>query len=112
MARSLKTHLEGLDIANPEKHFDSLVYTLGKKRTRLPWTSTFPVNNVAELIKILDGARFKPRRVASTTPKIGFVFTGQGAQWYAMGRELIEAYPVFKAAVLEAEEALRDVGCN
>lgn len=112
MAKNLKTHLEGLDTTNQEKYFDSLVYTLGQKRTRLPWTSAFPVNNVTDLIKTLDGARFKPRRIASSTPKIGFVFTGQGAQWYAMGRELIEAYPVFKAAVLEAEEALRDVGCN
>ena len=112
MAKNLKTHLEGLDIANHEKYFDSLVYTLGQKRTRLPWTSAFPVSNVTDLVKMLDGPRMKPRRAAPATPKIGFVFTGQGAQWYAMGRELIEAYPVFKAAALEAEEALRDVGCN
>ena len=31
--------------------------------------------------------------------KIGFVFTGQGAQWWAMGRRLLDADPIFRAAV-------------
>jgi acyl transferase domain-containing protein len=40
------------------------------------------------------------------------VFTGQGAQWYAMGRELIEPYPVFKATLFEAESYLNDFGTD
>lgn len=36
------------------------------------------------------------------------VFTGQGAKWYAMGRELIEAYPVFKEAIQEADKHIFD----
>jgi acyl transferase domain-containing protein len=61
------------------------------------------------LIKSLEFGKFKPSRT-NEAPKIGFVFTGQGAQWWAMGRELIEAYPVFKDCVIEAEGYLKEFG--
>ncbi|HYH79591.1 MAG TPA: beta-ketoacyl synthase N-terminal-like domain-containing protein, partial [Longimicrobium sp.] len=32
-------------------------------------------------------------------PRVAFVFSGQGPQWWAMGRELLETEPVFRAAV-------------
>jgi acyl transferase domain-containing protein/NADPH:quinone reductase-like Zn-dependent oxidoreductase len=40
------------------------------------------------------------------------VFTGQGAQWYAMGRELITTYPVFGASIKEADAILKDLGAD
>ena len=39
----------------------------------------------------------------AAAPKLGFVFTGQGPQWYAMGRELIETEPRFREVVQEIE---------
>ncbi|EGX89765.1 polyketide synthase, putative [Cordyceps militaris CM01] len=44
---------------------------------------------------------------AGPAPRLGFVFTGQGAQWYAMGRQLIEESPFFKSVLLECEAALQ-----
>jgi amino acid adenylation domain-containing protein len=41
------------------------------------------------------------------TPKIALVFTGQGAQWWAMGRRLLDADPVFRAAVEACDAAFR-----
>jgi amino acid adenylation domain-containing protein len=40
-------------------------------------------------------------------PRIGFVFTGQGAQWWAMGRRLLDADPIFRAAVDACDLAFR-----
>jgi amino acid adenylation domain-containing protein len=37
-------------------------------------------------------------------PKVAFVFTGQGAHWWAMGRGLFKSDPVFRAAVEACDE--------
>ncbi|KAF7588746.1 hypothetical protein BBP40_005272 [Aspergillus hancockii] len=36
----------------------------------------------------------------------------QGAQWYAMGRELLSSYPVFRNSIQEANEYLQTLGCQ
>ncbi len=41
------------------------------------------------------------------TPRIAFVFPGQGAQWIGMGRELLARSAVFRAAVEQCEQAVR-----
>ena len=39
------------------------------------------------------------RRAPGGAPRVAFVCGGQGPQWWAMGRELLESEPVFRAAV-------------
>jgi amino acid adenylation domain-containing protein len=40
-------------------------------------------------------------------PRVAFVFTGQGAHWWAMGRGLLQHDPVFRQAVEECDEEFR-----
>lgn len=94
-----------------------LSYTLGERRTLFQWVAAHQVrlegkNGLDAVIQALDSPRFKPGRVPSRCPRIGMVFTGQGAQWYAMGRELLTSYPVFRRSVEEAESHLRAIGAN
>ena len=42
--------------------------------------------------------------------KVVFMFTGQGAQYAAMGKELFEREPVFRAAIRRCDEILTSVG--
>ena len=114
MASNLKDYLQSVNLESEEedRFLDNLAYTLGQRRSRFPWISTYVAGSVPELIAALDNEKLKPSRDGSHQPRLGFVFTGQGAQWHAMGRELIEAYPVFKASILEADRYLREFGCN
>lgn len=60
--------------------------------------------------KVMDGAKNRPDDL-----QLGFVFTGQGAQWHAMGRELYgqqHGYPVYRSAVERADRCLRKLGSH
>ena len=49
-------------------------------------------------------ASVQPRRaVAEGGAKIAFVFSGQGPQWWAMGRDLLQSEPVFRNKLEEVE---------
>ena len=94
----------GLDLIN-------LAYTLTSKRILLPWKSHLVCETVKELIRNLEGNLPRPIRSFGTAPALGVVLTGQVAQWYAMGRELI-AYLVFKKSLGKADRFLRILGCH
>ncbi|EFQ34123.1 beta-ketoacyl synthase domain-containing protein [Colletotrichum graminicola M1.001] len=107
--------LKGSTRENAEAYLQSLTYTLGERRTRFPWMAAYPVptaaNNFDAVVQTLRSPKFTPKR-SSRQPRIGMVFTGQGAQWHAMGRELIAAYPVYKASLEEAEKYLTRLGAD
>ncbi|TFB04979.1 Asperfuranone polyketide synthase [Trichoderma ghanense] len=98
----------------PARLLDSLAYTLGQRRTRFSWVAAHPVpvtEGIEAVVNSLQSPKFKPYR-SSRRPRIGMVFTGQGAQWWAMGRELRDAYPVYKASLDEADAYIRQFGAD
>jgi len=111
MASRLKDFLQTTKVEDEEKFLDNLSYTLGQRRSTFPWIAAQPAQSVSSLVKAIEFGKMKPSRT-SERPKIGFVFTGQGAQWYAMGRELVEAYPVYKDCLLEADSYLEGFGAD
>jgi len=46
------------------------------------------------------------RYMPNQTPRVVFVFSGQGPQWWAMGRELLEHAPTFRAVIEECDRLL------
>jgi acyl transferase domain-containing protein len=77
----------------------------------MPWKSFAIASNVSGLVKSLDEVPSATRSSNSHAPKIAFVFTGQGAQWYAMGKDLV-AYDVYRHSVESCEDTLRSLGCK
>ena len=110
MASDLKGYLTNA-VLKEEDFLDSLAYTLGSRRSRFSWSAAYPAKTLSGLVDALDQGHFKPER-QSESVRLGWVFTGQGAQWYAMGRELIATYPVFKAAILECDRYIKDMGSS
>ncbi|UQC84889.1 beta-ketoacyl synthase domain-containing protein [Colletotrichum lupini] len=90
---------------------DNIAYTLGSRRSMLPWRVAIPATDSFELIETLNSGKVIPGK--ETEPlRIGFVFTGQGAQWWGMGRELYGQYPIYTAAIDRADECLRKLGAE
>ncbi|KIM94092.1 hypothetical protein OIDMADRAFT_207730 [Oidiodendron maius Zn] len=112
MATSLREYLDTKQVDDEDKFFASLAYTLGQRRSRFAWVAAHPVKCVSDLVTIIESGGMKPSRTMDGVPRLGYVFTGQGAQWYAMGRELIEAYPVFKSCLMEADRYLKELGAT
>ncbi|KAK3944449.1 hypothetical protein QBC46DRAFT_350516 [Diplogelasinospora grovesii] len=88
-----------------------LAFTLAERRSRFPWVTAVRAKGLMELADRLDEPDLKASR-ATKKPRLGFVFNGQGAQWYAMGRELIGGYPVFRRSLLTADQILTDYGAT
>ncbi|KAI2689896.1 hypothetical protein CBS147355_347 [Penicillium roqueforti] len=90
---------------------DQLALTLGQRRSRFAWTVACQADSLAALQSTLDSTQLSPHR-SSRAPRLGMIFTGQGAQWHAMGRELLSAYPVFWQTIGEVDECLRSMGAS
>lgn len=89
----------------------NVAYTLGQRRTVLQWRVAISASSSFELIQALNSGKISPAR--ETEPlRIGFVFTGQGAQWNAMGRELYEQYPVFASTLNACDKCLESFGAS
>jgi acyl transferase domain-containing protein/Zn-dependent alcohol dehydrogenase/acyl carrier protein len=44
---------------------------------------------------------------STTAPRVAFIFSGQGPQWFAMGRELLAQEPAFKQVITACDDQIR-----
>ncbi|OBT83082.1 hypothetical protein VE02_08865 [Pseudogymnoascus sp. 03VT05] len=83
---------------------------MAERRSLLPWMVAVRARSLAELADRLEAPGCKALHASSRRLRLGFVFNGQGAQWHAMGRELIATYPVFSMGIQEAGKVLKEYG--
>ncbi|KAG8527705.1 Type I Iterative PKS [Bacidia gigantensis] len=97
------------DNKGTNEFLSQLAYTLSDRRSQLQWKTYAVASSPDQLAETLNDDE-NPALVAQSSrqPRIGFVFTGQGAQWPRMGMELM-AYPVFRDRVHEADRYLQEV---
>ena len=88
-----------------------LSYTLACRRSLFRWRKAFVAADSAQLAAALDVPKISKTRAAPSA-KIGFVFTGQGAQWAGMGVELMASSHIFKNSIDESSRILENLGCE
>ena len=115
-ATALVEHLTTLGAAaSSSEYLANLAYTLSGARSCLSWRATCIIDSANELREYLkarpgEGASRDARSRAGSR-RIGFVFTGQGAQWARMGVEMLER-PIFRTSIAKSAQFLRDMGCT
>lgn len=109
MISNLRDYVSDYRGGDEQGFLDNLAYTLGSRRSILPWTASCAAESLRGLISALESGRLSPKKTGEKI-RLGWVFTGQGAQWHAMGRELLGAFPVFREAILSCDEYIKEMG--
>lgn len=104
-------HLASRVEEDEDGFLDDLAYTLCERRSRLPWSCFVVAATKNEIIEKLKAPSLKAIRQFHDVPRLAFIFTGQGAQWWGMGRQLL-TYPVFTNALEKADAAVRNLGAS
>ncbi|MCJ1402141.1 hypothetical protein MMC11_005360 [Xylographa trunciseda] len=109
--RNMHTYLSDKVVERSCNLMQDLAFTLAQRRSLHAWRVAITASSQLELMNALQDEDIKPSRCSSPL-KLAFVFTGQGAQWAAMGRELMRDYPVFASTIQDADMCLKGLGAR
>ena len=103
-------HAEAL--ADPDVDVASYCRSAAIHRSHHRLRTSFPATDRSSLIDSLTTYSADEADVvepALDAPKVLFVYTGMGPQWWAMGRELYQTEKVFREAVEECDDVFREL---
>jgi acyl transferase domain-containing protein/acyl carrier protein len=105
-ARQLAEHMS----AHRDFTLLDLGYTLSQRRSHLNYRSTLVAESITDaqeqLQAIADGGQISAGRANPTVPKLAFICTGMGPQWWKMCRGLLDVYPAFTDSILRSDREL------
>jgi acyl transferase domain-containing protein/acyl carrier protein len=103
-------HLADQDMAAAD-----IAFTANAGRSHFAYRLALPVGALEEtrrkLSAFADGAEpgecYYGKQQSTRRPRVAFLFTGQGAQYTGMARQLYDTHPVFRASLDKCDEILR-----
>ncbi|OKP15072.1 Lovastatin diketide synthase LovF [Penicillium subrubescens] len=104
----LREYLESNKEFVQDDFVDDLAFTLNERRSTFMWKAAIIGSSVTDLCDSLS--KGPSIRCSARRPTLSFVFTGQGAQWAGMGKELLHTYPVFRESISRIDRYLAELG--
>lgn len=105
---SLRANIKALSnhLINPRVKVGlvDIAYTLSERRTHLFHRAFLTTRNTE-----IDETAFSLGKNTSDAPRIGFIFTGQGAQWPQMGKDLLSFFPWTISILKELDATLHNL---
>ena len=94
----------------PELDIRDVCYTATARRQTYEHRVSFTCSSIDDLLEQLDKVRLDQPRDTDGPKPVVFVFSGQGASHFGMGRELLETSDFFKKTVKRCDKILEDLG--
>jgi acyl transferase domain-containing protein/NADPH:quinone reductase-like Zn-dependent oxidoreductase len=114
-AKSLSAYLDSRHDEHHAQYLSNLAYTLAFRRSELDYRSFAVAGSIQDLAQKLASPSTSLQRAVRRSAKhnrIAFVFTGQGAQWAGMGRQLYGEFDVFTESITRSSRCLESLGCE
>jgi acyl transferase domain-containing protein/acyl carrier protein len=93
----------------PDVSLHDLAYNAAHRRSHHDYRLALVAHSREELIEQLAVGAPESGTVKQR-PRLAFVCSGQGPQWWAMGRQLLEQEPVFRSTLSRCDEIMRRLG--
>ena len=96
---------------NPGTSLPNLSYTTTARRVQQPFRVSFAVSSISEAKEALMSSQANAVKPVSTKPpKVSFVFTGQGAHYPSLGKQLFETSRQFRSDIIDFDTIGRNQG--
>ncbi|KAL8704809.1 MAG: hypothetical protein Q9201_002041 [Fulgogasparrea decipioides] len=102
---SLKANIEAVSEVADEYNPIDLAYTLSARRSKF-FQRAFAIAEPGSLGSALDESRMVLGKSSASTQQLGYVFTGQGAQWAGMGAQLFAEFEVYRHRIKSFDRIL------
>lgn len=90
-------------LSSTPHNFTDIAYTLGQRREHMKYRAFF-TGTRKSLIAPSDSTR-----TPQNSPNLVFVYTGQGAQWPGMGKELLSICGAFRQSLVQLDRFLQEL---
>ncbi|KAL8656993.1 MAG: hypothetical protein Q9226_002364 [Calogaya cf. arnoldii] len=102
---SLKANIAAISEVADQYDPADLAYTLSARRSKF-FQRAFAIGEPESLGSALDESQVTIGKSSASVQKVGFIFTGQGAQWAGMGAELFSEFELYRQSIRSLDRIL------